>query len=217
MAEERRQRVWALFNQAVGLPPGERTAFLDAACPDDPGLRAEAAALLAHDGGTATENEGFLTSPMVRADGQPPPLPGQPPRPEKPAAAAFLGRYRLVRRLGEGGMGTVYEAEQEKPRRPVALKVIRPGLLSPTLVRRFSHEAEYLGRLQHPGIAQVFEAGVAEDGQPYFAAARTMTRRTSRLFNHPPFSLTPWALVFRIVVRTRGNGTPGDRQLGLAQ
>ena len=66
-------------------------------------------------------------------------------------------------------MGTVYEAEQDNPRRTVALKVIRPGLVSPELLKRFSHEAQILARLQHPGIAQVYEAGMGEDGQPFFA------------------------------------------------
>src|SRR5262249_4942866 len=59
--------------------------------------------------------------------------------------------------------------EQDNPRRVVALKVIRPGLLSPTLLKRFAQEAQILGRLHHPGIAQIYEAGVAEDGQPFFA------------------------------------------------
>ena len=66
-------------------------------------------------------------------------------------------------------MGTVYEAEQDNPRRTVALKVIRPGLVSPELVKRFSHEAQILARLQHSGIAQVYEAGMGEDGQSFFA------------------------------------------------
>src|SRR5262249_48122191 len=70
---------------------------------------------------------------------------------------------------GEGGMGTVYEAEQDNPRRTVALKVIRPGLASDALLQRFAREAQILGRLHHPGIAQVYDAGVAESGQPYFA------------------------------------------------
>ena len=66
-------------------------------------------------------------------------------------------------------MGTVYEAEQDSPRRPVALKVIRPGFASPALLKRFTHEAQILARLHHPGIAQVYEAGLADDGQPFFA------------------------------------------------
>ena len=82
---------------------------------------------------------------------------------------AHIGRYRILRQHGEGGMGTVYEAEQDNPRRTVALKVIRPGRVSPELVHRFSHEAQILGRLQHVGIAQVHEAGMGADGQPFFA------------------------------------------------
>jgi serine/threonine protein kinase len=85
---------------------------------------------------------------------------------------AAIGRYRIVRLLGEGGMGTVYEAEQEQPRRFVALKVIRPGLATAERLRRFTHEAQALGRLQHPGIAQIYEASTADTGlgpQPYFA------------------------------------------------
>src|SRR5262249_50277507 len=62
-----------------------------------------------------------------------------------------------------------YEAEQDRPRRHVSLKVIRPGLASPAALKRFIHEAQILGRLHHPGIAQVYEAGLAEDGQPFFA------------------------------------------------
>ncbi len=66
-------------------------------------------------------------------------------------------------------MGTVYEAEQDNPRRPVALKVIRHGLVSPALLKRFAYEVEILGRLHHPGIAQIYEAGLGEDGRPFFA------------------------------------------------
>jgi len=83
-----------------------------------------------------------------------------------------FGNYRIVRVLGEGGMGTVYEAEQDQPRRRVALKVIKPGMAGPELLRRFDLEAQALGRLQHPGIAQIYEAGTADTAfgsQPYFA------------------------------------------------
>ena len=85
---------------------------------------------------------------------------------------ATIGRYRIVRLIGEGGMGSVYEAEQELPRRTVALKVIKPGMASSDLLRRFDQEAQALARLQHPGIAQVFQAGTADTGfgpQPYLA------------------------------------------------
>src|SRR5205085_7965335 len=92
--------------------------------------------------------------------------------PAAPTPPTAIGAYRIRGVLGEGGMGVVYEAEQEQPRRTVALKVIRPELVSRDHVRRFAREAEVLARLQHPGIAQIYEAGTAEgpDGpQPYFA------------------------------------------------
>ncbi len=85
---------------------------------------------------------------------------------------AKIGRYSILRLLGEGGMGSVYLAEQENPHRVVALKVIKPGFVSADLLRRFEQEAHALGRLQHPGIAQIYEAGMADSGfgpQPYFA------------------------------------------------
>ncbi|MGD0135497.1 MAG: serine/threonine-protein kinase, partial [Bryobacteraceae bacterium] len=85
---------------------------------------------------------------------------------------SHIGRYRIIRLIGEGGMGAVYQAEQEQPRRTVALKVIKSVWANPELVRRFELESEALARLQHPGIAQVYEAGAAETEsgpQPYFA------------------------------------------------
>jgi len=83
-----------------------------------------------------------------------------------------IGRYRIIRTLGQGGMGTVYEAVQDHPQRAVALKVIRADFASSDLLRRFARESELLGRLQHPGIAQIYDAGTAETAQgpqPYFA------------------------------------------------
>jgi len=86
---------------------------------------------------------------------------------EEPVPAR-IGHYRILRLLGEGGMGAVYEAEQDLPHRTVALKLIRGGYAGPETLRRFENEAQALGRLQHPGIAQIYEAGRAGN-QPYFA------------------------------------------------
>src|SRR5215813_12736651 len=83
-----------------------------------------------------------------------------------------IGKFRIRRLIGEGGMGAVFEAEQEQPRRTVALKVIRTGLLTAETLHRFEKESQALARLHHPGIAQVYEAGAADYGlgpQPYFA------------------------------------------------
>jgi serine/threonine protein kinase len=95
------------------------------------------------------------------------------PRPVSTARIpASIGGYRIIRLLGEGGMGSVYEAEQDRPRRHVALKVIRAAWASSELTRRFELEFQTLGRLHHPGIAQIYEAGTADSGfgeQPFFA------------------------------------------------
>jgi eukaryotic-like serine/threonine-protein kinase len=104
------------------------------------------------------------------------------PGPRGPLSGNLIAGYRIQRLIGHGGMGTVYEALQDHPRRSVALKVLSPGLVQPTLLRRFQQEAEALGRLHHPGIAQIHEAGSFDAGdgpQPYFAMefvdGRTLT------------------------------------------
>jgi WD40 repeat protein/serine/threonine protein kinase len=171
MPEERRWRIRALFDRAAELPAAERGAFLDNACQGDAALRAELEELLAHDAGfhAGTEVDGFLQSPLFRSPEKTPPGSASPASGEQPGLPPRIGRYRVLRGLGEGGMGTVYEAEQDSPRRTVALKVIRPGIVLPELVKRFSQEVQFLARLQHRGIAQVFEAGMGEDGRPFFA------------------------------------------------
>ena len=149
-------RVQSLFDQAVELPPERRAAFLRDACAGDTDLRVEVEALLACDASDAD----LPRSPLARESE----TAARPPRvPER------IGHYRVVGLLGEGGMGAVYQAEQDNPRRPVALKVIRPGLVSPPLLKRFAQEAQILGRMRHPGIAQIYEAGLADDGSPFFA------------------------------------------------
>jgi eukaryotic-like serine/threonine-protein kinase len=100
-----------------------------------------------------------------------PPTPARPTTGAQPLPAG-IGHYRIIRLLGEGGMGAVYEAEQDQPRRLVALKVIKAAWASPEMLRRFEQESQALGRLHHPGIAQIFEAGSADTGfgeQPFFA------------------------------------------------
>ena len=174
MTDDRRERVWAVFDQLAGVPAEEREAVLRAICGDDQALRTEVDRILAVDDRLASaEGEGsFLRSPLHRY-----PAPSQPGSDGVPGHPVTLsrdhlvkvGRYRVLRLLGEGGMGAVYEAEQDSPHRAVALKVIRPGLVSPALVKRFAQEVEILGRLHHPGIAQIHEAGLAEDGRPFFA------------------------------------------------
>jgi WD40 repeat protein/predicted Ser/Thr protein kinase len=159
MPEPSPRRVEELFDQAIDLDPARLAAFLDEQCQGDADLRAAVEKLLQLDR-RAQADESLLCSPLA----------GSRPREPAPPASSVpaIGRYLVVRVLGEGGMGTVYEAEQDNPRRTVALKVIRAGLTSDFLLKRFAREAQILGRLHHPGIAQVYEAGVADAGQPYF-------------------------------------------------
>jgi WD40 repeat protein/predicted Ser/Thr protein kinase len=159
MPEPSPESVKALFLQAADLHPERRGAFLDEQCATDPDLRAAVEELLAFDA-KAQSAPDFLHSPaaLVRAA-----------LPAADAVPASFGRYRVIRHLGEGGMGTVYEAEQDDPRRTVALKVMRADLDSPEARKRFAQEARILGQLHHVGIAQVYEAGVTEAGRLYFA------------------------------------------------
>jgi non-specific serine/threonine protein kinase/serine/threonine-protein kinase len=88
----------------------------------------------------------------------------------EPALPSRIGPYTVRRRIGEGGMGIVYEAEQQNPKRLVALKVVRGGqFVDDYRLRLFEREAQTLGRLRHPAIAGIYEGGRAEDGQPFFA------------------------------------------------
>jgi tetratricopeptide (TPR) repeat protein len=175
---DRWQRIEGLFHSACEQEASQRAAFLEQACGGDELLRREVMSLL-------TQSEGadsFLEAPAMEMEAKALALsfgaetqPGPARSAEASSPSSFptaIGRYRIVRLLGEGGMGGVYEAEQEQPRRSVALKVIKPGLCTPEGLWRFEHESQALGRLQHPGIAQIYEAGSADTGfgpQPYFA------------------------------------------------
>lgn len=160
----RHERIKALFAAVCGLDEAARRARLDRECGDDHELRHEVERLLAHDDRPAVDLEdaaGRIGRMLQEAS-------------SAPAAPAVerIGDYRIVEVLGEGGMGIVYLAEQDNPKRTVALKVVRPGHATPELIRRFERETQVLGLLQHPGIAQIYEAGTAETGfgtQPYFA------------------------------------------------
>ncbi len=91
-------------------------------------------------------------------------------RPQSPILPQRIGPYRLLQKIGEGGMGVVYEAEQEKPvRRKVALKIIKPGMDSTQVLARFEAERQALAMMNHPNVAKVFDAGATEQGRPYFA------------------------------------------------
>lgn len=147
------QTVKRILADALELPAEERGAAVRAACGGDAALEAQVLELLPE----PESEEHFLQGSAPRFT-----LAGTP------QAGDRLGNYRLERLLGEGGMGQVYQATQENPQRTVAIKIMRPGLLTESAARRFEWESELLARLSHDTIARVLEAGTAllANGQP---------------------------------------------------
>src|SRR6266550_580612 len=148
-----------VFSAVVELAVAERAAYLDKACLGDSELRKRIEALLReHD-----ELGDFLEKPPPKGATQP----GAGAVGAKPGDR--IGCYKLVKQIGEGGCGVVYLAEQEKPvRRQVALKLIKPGIDTRSVIARFEAERQALALMDHPNIAKVFDAGATERGRPYF-------------------------------------------------
>ena len=157
---DRFQRIEELFHRALELPEPDRAAFVEGECGGDPEIRAKVERLLELEGaGDALSSLRRDVAASVRA--APSSVEG---------AGDTVGPYRLLRRLGEGGMGVVFEAEQERPvRRKVALKLIRWGMDTEQVVARFESERQALALMSHPGIARVYDAGATVAGRPYFA------------------------------------------------
>ncbi|HKB35298.1 MAG TPA: protein kinase [Gemmataceae bacterium] len=182
-----------IFNQALELSdPAARAAYLDRACADDAAVRARVEALLAAhasagrflepdvaaepddpthlppDATAAFEPEPQLPTEMVTGADQADAGGASPPA-EPVASTVIAGRYTLVEIIGEGGMGSVYLAEQTEPvKRQVALKLIKGGTDSKAVLARFDAERQALALMDHPNIARVFDGGTTAAGQPFF-------------------------------------------------
>src|ERR1039458_285868 len=150
-----------IFAAARQLPPADRAAYLNQACGDNGPLRRRIEALL-----NASEQSGaFLEISAAPALRRTPAA--SIPLAEKPGDK--VGRYKLLQQIGEGGCGLVYMAEQEEPvRRRVALKIIKLGMDTKSVIARFEAERQALAMMDHPNIAKVFDAGATETGRPYF-------------------------------------------------
>ncbi len=168
---ERERKEIEVFNAALELSAGaQREAYLEQACHDEPALRQKVQALLqvqedaeaffhgaegTSAGGALGGREGsgvtVLAAPLTEAPG------------------TVIGRYKLLEKIGEGGFGAVYVAEQREPvKRRVALKIIKLGMDTRQVVARFEAERQALALMDHPNIAKVFDAGATETGRPYF-------------------------------------------------
>ena len=145
MTAEHWTRVKQIVGDAIEIDAAGRGAFLGQACGDDAGLRAEVESLLAAEDPTGR----FL----------------EPDRPPD-----RIGAYRIVREIGRGGMGTVYEGARADAQfeQRVAIKIVKRGMDTDAVLRRFYAERQVLARLQHPAIARLFDGGMTSDGRPYF-------------------------------------------------
>jgi len=168
-------RAVSVFEEACRLEPQARSVFLDAECLGNAELRDTVESMLRHDHGVESEGDPLVGAGRVVLAGAVGPLTTGRRNGGGTVGTSWvgkqIGRYRIVGVLGAGGMGTVFEAQQEQPARRVALKVLSAALCSRELMRRFEFEAEVLGRLQHPGIAQIYDAGTLDGefvGRPYF-------------------------------------------------
>jgi hypothetical protein len=160
---EQRPSERSVFLEAIDLAsPAERAAYLDQACKDNPQLRAEVEALLrAHEAPQRILDAPAVVSPTIDEA-----LPLERP-------GTVIGPYRLVQQIGEGGMGTVFLAEQTEPvQRTVALKVIKPGMDSRQVIARFEVERQALALMNHPNIATVLDGGNTADSRPYYVMER---------------------------------------------
>ena len=151
----------SIFATAVALTTAQgRAVYLDQACANDAGLRNQIESLL-----RAHEREGHLLDrPVPR-----PPQPSLSQAFDQLPGTTIAGRYVLLEQIGEGGMGTVWMAEQSQPmKRRVALKLIKAGMDSKAVMARFEAERQALAVMDHPHIAKVFDGGLTEAGRPFF-------------------------------------------------
>ncbi|MGE5176698.1 MAG: tetratricopeptide repeat protein [Hyphomicrobiales bacterium] len=159
MSDARWARLEEIFHRALEAPPEERPALLDDACAGDEALRRDVEALLRN---SDPEGERIGRAVADAAAGLAASAGADP-------IGAAIGPYRVIARLGEGGMGDVFLAEQSAPvHRRVALKTIKPGMDTREVLRRFEEERRSLALMNHPSIARVLDAGTTPDGRPYF-------------------------------------------------
>ncbi len=156
------ERVEYLFTEALGRSPSERQEYLLQACREDQSLIAEVEALLrAHDNGDLKSSRGGNSAAPAGDAGADTLL--------DKFLGSRVGPYKLLQKIGEGGCGAVYLAEQAEPiRRRVALKIIKLGMDTREVIARFEAERQTLALMDHPNIARVFECGATEAGRPYF-------------------------------------------------
>ncbi len=195
MSLDRHQQITELLNAALGRSAEERQAFLAEACAGDDGLRREVESLIA----SFEQSSGFIETPAFPdidellkeslAEDQSEPMEGQ-----------RISHYRIVREIGRGGMGAVYLAKREDEyRENVALKIVKRGMDTQFVLRRFRHERQILASLHHPNIARLLDGGTTEDGLPYFVMEYIEGEPIDQYCDHHRLSTIERLKLFRTV------------------
>lgn len=146
MNAENWEKIKSMFAEAVELPTAERLQFLNQNC--DAEIRVEVEKMLAMDADDSLE-----ISPLEQLN----------------LIGKSIGKYKILSEIGRGGMGNVYLATCEDLGQKVAIKIIKRGLDSADILRRFKHETEILATLEHPNIARLIDGGTTDDGLPFYA------------------------------------------------
>jgi serine/threonine-protein kinase len=198
VADDRWERVDRLFEAALGLEPAERKRFIDAECGDDDELRALVERLLSN---AETEDSWMMPGGGVSATAVDS-LGGRRGE-EKDLSGETIDRYRLVREIGRGGMAVVYLAERADGQfdQQLALKLIKRGVDTDEVTRRFERERRILARIRHPNIARFIDGGTTRDGRPFFAMELVEGRRIDRYCSEEQLSVRERLLLFLAVAR----------------
>src|SRR5438128_1912197 len=160
LAGERWARVKELFEAAVEIDPSQRAALLAEECGGDNALREEVESLLKSD----EQADDFIEQPACAI-----PLELFPDNMGELDAGRQFGSYKIIREIGRGGLGAVYLAARadDEYRKEVAIKLVRRGLDTDDILRRFRNERQILAQLDHPNIARLIDGGTTDDGRPY--------------------------------------------------
>src|SRR6266699_2874899 len=202
MEPERWQKIERLCYSALNEEKSTRAAFLERACAGDEALRRAVELLLAQH----EKDDDFLEVPAMEVAAKvlardqeddssglaSPATSAETAADPASVSKISFGPYRLIQKLGEGGMGEVWLAEQSKPRRRVALKLIKVGMDTREVVARFDSERQALALMEHPAIAKVFDAGSTPEGRPYFVMEYT-----------PGVPITDYCDKYRLSMRER--------------
>ncbi len=191
MAPDRWKQINDVFERAAALPPHEREAFLETACGSDLDLREEVRSLLAYDNNA----QGFLRNPTTPIDSRLVAVPAAD------LAGRRIGSYRLIQQIATGGMGSVWLADRadQQFNKQVAIKLIKRGMDTDEVLRRFHAERQVLARLEHPNIARLHDGGATDDGLPYLVMEHIHGTPLDEYCNHHSLTIHARLELFRHV------------------